>query len=191
MAAKGGGAWKVAYADFVTAMMAFFLVMWLCSQNQEVKRAVADYFSDPLGNVEGGHEKKPQRTGSVSEHISSGMVPSQERVALSQGRRSHTTMRIHSPSTKLVSDWLKLDKSASSYWQTQAKNQREAARWSADVKEKQKSVNQVAIDKLAVQLKDEFVANFANDVDGLHRDLLLEAFSEVNWRELAEDLLGP
>jgi chemotaxis protein MotB len=42
-----GGAWKVAYADFVTAMMAFFLVLWLVSQKQEVKAAVGGYFRDP------------------------------------------------------------------------------------------------------------------------------------------------
>ncbi|HET6883600.1 MAG TPA: flagellar motor protein MotB [Pirellulales bacterium] len=51
MAGKGGGAWKVAYADFVTAMMAFFLVMWLVGQNKPVKEAVAKYFRDPLGTV--------------------------------------------------------------------------------------------------------------------------------------------
>jgi chemotaxis protein MotB len=49
MAGKGGGAWKVAYADFVTAMMAFFLVMWITSQNEEIKVAVAGYFEDPWG----------------------------------------------------------------------------------------------------------------------------------------------
>ena len=42
-----GGAWKVAYADFVTAMMAFFLVMWLVAQSNAVKAAVAGYFKDP------------------------------------------------------------------------------------------------------------------------------------------------
>lgn len=42
-----GGAWKVAYADFVTAMMAFFLVMWLVTQKQEVKAAIGGYFRDP------------------------------------------------------------------------------------------------------------------------------------------------
>lgn len=42
-----GGAWKVAYADFVTAMMAFFLVMWLVTQSQEVKASVAGYFREP------------------------------------------------------------------------------------------------------------------------------------------------
>jgi chemotaxis protein MotB len=42
-----GGAWKVAYADFVTAMMAFFLVMWIVGQSAAVKAAVAMYFRDP------------------------------------------------------------------------------------------------------------------------------------------------
>jgi chemotaxis protein MotB len=42
-----GGSWKVAFADFMTAMMAFFLVMWLVNQSEEVKKSVADYFSTP------------------------------------------------------------------------------------------------------------------------------------------------
>ena len=42
-----GGAWKVAFADFMTAMMAFFLVMWLVGQKPEVREAVAGFFQDP------------------------------------------------------------------------------------------------------------------------------------------------
>ena len=48
--AAGGGAWKVAYADFVTAMMAFFLVMWITSQSDDVKKAIGGYFQDPWGS---------------------------------------------------------------------------------------------------------------------------------------------
>ncbi len=44
-----GGAWKVAYADFVTAMMAFFMVMWLMGSSDKVKKAVSGYFRDPQG----------------------------------------------------------------------------------------------------------------------------------------------
>ena len=44
-----GGAWKVAYADFVTAMMALFMVMWLMNASPEVKKAVGGYFKDPKG----------------------------------------------------------------------------------------------------------------------------------------------
>jgi len=46
-AAHHGGAWKVAYADFVTAMMAFFLVMWLSAQDSRIRTAIAGYFQEP------------------------------------------------------------------------------------------------------------------------------------------------
>lgn len=52
-----GGAWKVAYADFVTAMMAFFLIMWLLNATTESqRRGLADYFSPslPVNRVSGG-----------------------------------------------------------------------------------------------------------------------------------------
>jgi chemotaxis protein MotB len=42
-----GGSWKVALADFMTALMCFFLVMWLLAQSSETKKAVSDYFSTP------------------------------------------------------------------------------------------------------------------------------------------------
>lgn len=48
-ATSHGGAWKVAYADFVTAMMSLFIVLWLMAQNDPVKKAVAGYFNDPRG----------------------------------------------------------------------------------------------------------------------------------------------
>jgi chemotaxis protein MotB len=51
MAGKGGGgAWKVAYADFVTAMMALFLVLWLTAQSPEIKQAVARSFTSPFAS---------------------------------------------------------------------------------------------------------------------------------------------
>ena len=44
-----GGAWKVAYADFVTAMMALFIVLWLLNSSKKVQEAVGGYFKDPTG----------------------------------------------------------------------------------------------------------------------------------------------
>lgn len=44
-----GGSWKVAYADFVTAMMAFFMVMWILGLSAETKALIQGYFNDPLG----------------------------------------------------------------------------------------------------------------------------------------------
>jgi chemotaxis protein MotB len=49
-----GGAWKVAYADFVTAMMALFIVLWVLGQDNGVKEAVAHYFKNPVGFSNGG-----------------------------------------------------------------------------------------------------------------------------------------
>src|ERR1700722_7944043 len=58
-----GGAWKVAYADFVTAMMALFIVLWLLNASKQVQEAVGGYFKDPRGldkvvgtNVNGSSE---------------------------------------------------------------------------------------------------------------------------------------
>ena len=53
-----GGAWKVAYADFVTAMMALFIVLWLLSASEKVQKAVGGYFQDPTG--------KGRQTGSTT-----------------------------------------------------------------------------------------------------------------------------
>jgi len=57
-----GGAWKVAYADFVTAMMALFIVLWLLSASEKVQRAVGGYFQDPTG--------KGRQTGTTTAGIS-------------------------------------------------------------------------------------------------------------------------
>jgi chemotaxis protein MotB len=52
MAKKGeahhGGAWKVAYADFVTAMMALFMVLWICAQDKKILLATSKYFKQPF-----------------------------------------------------------------------------------------------------------------------------------------------
>ena len=44
-----GGAWKVAYADFVTAMMSLFIVLWLLNSSKKIQEAVGGYFKDPSG----------------------------------------------------------------------------------------------------------------------------------------------
>ncbi|GJG86553.1 flagellar motor protein MotB [Gemmatimonadetes bacterium T265] len=62
-----GGSWKVAYADFVTAMMAFFMVMWILGMDDKVKQAVEGYFSNPVGYKKG--------YGAGASPISSGASP--------------------------------------------------------------------------------------------------------------------
>src|SRR5215831_3755431 len=63
-----GGAWKVAYADFVTAMMALFIVLWLMSSSEQVKKAVSGYFRDPSGK--GAEQGTGQ--GNIGENIGLG-----------------------------------------------------------------------------------------------------------------------
>jgi chemotaxis protein MotB len=62
-----GGAWKVAFADFVTAMMALFIVLWLLSSSDQVKKAIGGYFSDPTGH---GKDVGNGLKGSGSESLS-------------------------------------------------------------------------------------------------------------------------
>lgn len=62
-----GGAWKVAYADFVTAMMAFFMVMWLVNTSPQVKTSVASYFREPgLFETTSGGGAMPGASAGVS-----------------------------------------------------------------------------------------------------------------------------
>ena len=71
-----GGAWKVAFADFVTAMMALFMVLWLMNVNQESQEAVAAYFNDPKGFGEKLGSGKAGSGGglSVGEHELEGLA---------------------------------------------------------------------------------------------------------------------
>ncbi len=71
-----GGAWKVAYADFVTAMMAFFLVMWLVSQSPETRKQVAQYFRDPGAFSAGGTGVLPgEQSGAIGGAMSGKPMP--------------------------------------------------------------------------------------------------------------------
>jgi chemotaxis protein MotB len=64
-----GGSWKVAYADFVTAMMAFFMVMWILGMDENTRKAIEGYFSNPIGFKKG--------YSSGSSPLSSGSSPAQ------------------------------------------------------------------------------------------------------------------
>ncbi|MGO1232337.1 MAG: flagellar motor protein MotB [Marinobacter sp.] len=67
VAGHHGGSWKVAFADFATAMMAFFLVLWLtATATPEQKLAVQGYFRDPVGFTEGGSPNPVDLEGSAT-----------------------------------------------------------------------------------------------------------------------------
>ncbi len=69
-----GGAWKVAYADFVTAMMALFIVLWLLSASEKVQKAVGGYFQDPTG--------KGRQTGTTTAGIGETLTLNQKELEL-------------------------------------------------------------------------------------------------------------
>ena len=58
---KSGGAWKVAYADFVTAMMALFIVLWMMNASHQVKQSISGYFNDPRGFDPQSRKRRRQR----------------------------------------------------------------------------------------------------------------------------------
>ena len=189
MAGKGGGgAWKVAYADFVTAMMAFFLVMWICGQDQKVKTAVSYYFNDPLGNSKESNSQKSRKSGSMTEGATTGSVPQSESVDLGRGRDTYSVQDEVSLATKLVSDWLRRAQEANQYWREQALTQRELALASKHVRNKV-GADELAALQLSKQLKYEISREVTSQGNGLCKDLLTEVISKVNWLQIAEDFL--
>lgn len=104
-----GGAWKVAFADFMTAMMAFFLVMWIAGLSNEVKQSVAGYFKDPVGfmaAVQGG--KSPFKTPGVGDSKGGKGVKTKtimtDAASLAKAKRSIEKMIQASPEFKKLKD---------------------------------------------------------------------------------------
>jgi flagellar motor protein MotB len=190
VAGKGGGAWKVAYADFVTAMMAFFLVMWICGQDQSVKRAVSFYFADPFGDSKVSDSKKSSRAGSLTEYLNSGSVPLSESVAMGRGRKGYASDRTPSPATKAVGDWLTGNQKVKQYWHEQAQKQRQQARHSQDPRHQSLTAQEIATRALGQQLREETLVGIPPQVTGMYQDLLYQALGDVNWNAIAEDLLS-
>jgi chemotaxis protein MotB len=77
-----GGAWKVAYADFVTAMMALFIVLWIVGQSNAVKQAIAAYFKDPTVFTQGARGAGILPDGAPKQHPAPATTPLSEIEAL-------------------------------------------------------------------------------------------------------------
>ena len=84
-AAHHGGSWKVAYADFVTAMMAFFLVMWILGLSQDQRKAIAAYFNDPTGMMKSlGGGKNPMSVNRSSNNGRPAILPTASGIGKAQ-----------------------------------------------------------------------------------------------------------
>ncbi len=184
MAKGGGGSWKVAYADFVTAMMAFFLVMWIGAQDVKVRQSVANYFVDP-----NGVSKKATSEGAIMEAPSSGPVMGDTKVDGGRGTRQTTSDGKPSPSTATVMNWVRADAKRYQHWKAEAQRCRETAHV-------QKAVNQtrtpeeVAVRQLTLLLKNEVGNGVPNDTPDVYKDLLFGTFKEINWDQVAQELLA-
>jgi len=114
--AAHGGAWKIAYADFVTAMMAFFLLMWLLGSTTEGdKKGIAEYFQSPLrvsmlggsgsgdssSVVRGGGKDLTRETGQVKEGESAAKRASYTLRALKEEQRKAEKSRLEQLKTKV------------------------------------------------------------------------------------------
>ncbi len=103
-----GGAWKVAYADFVTALMAFFLVMWLVGQSKTIRSAVAGYFRDPgifeqersNGPIAGGEMRVDPEPMSEPEKPERSAMIAEERQALEETAQRIRKMLAEAPDLK-------------------------------------------------------------------------------------------
>jgi flagellar motor protein MotB len=189
VAKGGGGAWKVAYADFVTAMMAFFLVMWICAQDQKIKQAIARYFVTPMGIAETGASKKPNQTGAIFPRPTSGSIPDTEALAMGRGRVSHKMPDdVSSNATKLVADWINTT-GVIAYWQTQTELAYDWVAISKELLDKPDSIDEAATRDLSRQLRDEITHQVRSQRSELSEALLSQILAEVNWTELAEDLV--
>jgi chemotaxis protein MotB len=182
-AGHSGGSWKVAYADFVTAMMAFFLVMWIGAQDQKTRQSVANYFVDPSGSA-----KKPVRTGAVLDSMTYGNLPNSDSVAMGRGRQSFSEPGETSPATKRVNDWIHSTPESLRRWREQAQECREAAAMAAIVKKKETTVEAVAARELSIRLRAAIAAEGPKTA-GVQQDLFYWSLDEVNWTQIAEELL--
>jgi chemotaxis protein MotB len=87
-----GGSWKVAYADFVTAMMAFFMVMWILGMDEKVKQAVEGYFANPIGYKKGyGAGSSPIASGQSPSKVTSAQIKMIVRTAEAQQMQKMAT----------------------------------------------------------------------------------------------------
>jgi hypothetical protein len=90
----------------------------------------------------------------------------------------------------MVSDWVHGNEKMYGYWREQATRSREAVERSDPNRSELSSIEDAAIERLANQLRSEFTRGIPGQATSLHQEMLFEVFLEVNWTELAEDLLG-
>ena len=189
MAGGGGGAWKVAYADFVTAMMAFFMVMWLVSQDQKVKDSVAKYFVDPVGFSLSGSETRPASSAGLFESEFNGQVPGAKSRSSGRGRGSMRSRENMENETGLVADSILEEPEKAQAWIAEAKKQLEAAKSAPAVREGTVSEREAAKVLLARKMRQQVTTETMGSTEGVAQDLVSSSLDRVDFEALAEEII--
>lgn len=187
--AGGGGAWKVAYADFVTAMMAFFMVMWLVNQDPKVKDSVAKYFVDPVGFSLSGSNARPADSAGLFESEFQGQVPGAKSRSSGKGRGSMRSRENSESETSLVADSIMEEPSQTQRWQAEAKKQLESAKNVPAVREGTISEREAAKFLLARKMREQVTAEAISSTSGVYQDLVSTSLNRVDFEELAEEVI--
>lgn len=189
MAGGGGGAWKVAYADFVTAMMAFFMVMWLVSQDQKVKDSVAKYFMDPVGFSLSGSGNRPAPSAGLFESEFQGQVPGAKSRSSGRGRGSMRSRENMENETGLVADSILEEPEKAQRWMAEAKKQLEAAKSAPAVREGTVSEREAAKVLLARKMRQQVTTETMSSTEGVAQDLVSSSLDRVDFEALAEEVI--
>ena len=189
MAGGGGGAWKVAYADFVTAMMAFFMVMWLVSQDQKVKESVAKYFVDPVGFSLSGSSDRPKDAAGLFEQEYSGAVPGGKNRTSGRGRGNMRSRENQDNETTMVADSIMEQSGNSERWQGEAQKQLAAAKNSPGVQAGTITETEAAKVLLARKMRQQFTSEAMKSTEGVYQDLVSASLNRVDFEELAEEVI--
>ena len=187
--AGGGGAWKVAYADFVTAMMAFFMVMWLVAQDQKVKDSIAKYFVDPVGFSLSGSSTQPASAAGLFESEFNGQVPGAKSRTSGRGRGSMQSRENMENETGLVADSILEEPGQTQRWQEEAKKQLESAKNVPAVREGTVSEREAAKVLLARQMRQQVTAEAMSSTEGVYQDLVSTSLNRVDFEALAEEVI--
>jgi chemotaxis protein MotB len=189
MAGKGGGAWKVAYADFVTAMMAFFLVMWLISQDTKVKESIAHYFASPIGWRLTGNSKNPGSSGNVFHSDFAGQVPGSRNRSVGQGIGNAEEPDFDETETQVVAEWVLQEPADQDRWMQAARRKLEWAKTSFPRPDEGTTVEEAACKQLAIEMRSELMAGALSQTHGVYQDLLISTLTKVNWDVIAQECL--
>lgn len=185
----GGGAWKVAYADFVTAMMAFFMVMWLVSQDQKVKDSVAKYFVDPIGFSLSGSSDRPKDSAGVFSQEFNGQVPGAKNRTSGRGRGDMNNRDNAESETTMVADSILEEPSNTQRWVEEAKKQIKLAKSSPAVKSGSITETEAAKLLLARKMQQQITSEAMKSTSGVYQDLVSSSLNRVDFDELAEEVL--